>query len=311
MADSTFWRDLASQFQELHDLHGTLGANWHYIVGSGVTGNWEFTGSASGSIRSQFEALARRAAFEIATSDSSDLLTTWLETLRQNRCGFQLGELFIEKKDDGSAGLNHQTGSIHDVCEASANFCRTLESRALQVEFEEKQQNDPQNWSLFRRQFEAFKSIKERRREPPERIPEEFARNTIAQIYDIKPEDVTRQQINFEVAGLLPFYHNIELIPAAPKQESSPIPDTKSGDQTESKPIPASSPEETIAAQLQRLRDECRWTIPELAEAAGIDPRTVDRHLAGKSNPYPRTISAYERAFGKHLKRQVVINKMP
>ncbi len=72
----------------------------------------------------------------------------------------------------------------------------------------------------------------------------------------------------------------------------------------------AITPEETIAAQLQKLRDECRWTIEDLAEATGISVRSIARHLSGKFVPYVRNISAYERAFSKQLKRQVVINKM-
>ena len=139
MADSAFWRDLASQFQALHDFHGTLRFDWHYQIGSGAVGRWEPAGSASGSIRSQFESLARRAAVEIPNKETSDLLIAWLEALRQDRSNFSLGPYFIEKNEDGSEGAHHLTGSIYDVCEASANFCRALEGRALQAEFEETQ----------------------------------------------------------------------------------------------------------------------------------------------------------------------------
>jgi hypothetical protein len=67
---------------------------------------------------------------------------------------------------------------------------------------------------------------------------------------------------------------------------------------------------ETIATQIQRLRDECRWTIPALAEAADLSARQVARHLSGEFKPLARNISSYERAFSNHLKRKVVINKM-
>jgi hypothetical protein len=70
------------------------------------------------------------------------------------------------------------------------------------------------------------------------------------------------------------------------------------------------SPSETIAHQLQRLREECRWTIEDLAAATGMSTRTVARHLSGVGIPYPKNIFAYERAFFKRLKKQVVINKM-
>src|SRR5438445_3584904 len=180
MADSAFGRDLAVQFQALHDSHGALLYDWRDIAGSsGVV--WKFTGSASGSIRRHFETLAIRGASERAKVGNPDLLIVWLEALRHEGYGLQSGE----------------TGSIYNVCEASANFCRILESRALQTEFEEKRCDNP-------------------------------------------------------------------------------------------KPAPASPPEETIAAQLQTLRDECRWTIEDLADATGISTRQVARHLSGEFNPLAR-----------------------
>jgi hypothetical protein len=71
----------------------------------------------------------------------------------------------------------------------------------------------------------------------------------------------------------------------------------------------AVTPKETIATQFQRLRDECRWTIPDLAEAVDISPRQVARHLSGEFQPLPRNMSAYERAFSNHLKRKIVIKE--
>jgi hypothetical protein len=59
-------------------------------------------------------------------------------------------------------------GIIDRVCEASAAFCKKLEARSLQQEFEEKQRRDPRNWSPLRQQLEAFKAIKERRGGPHE-----------------------------------------------------------------------------------------------------------------------------------------------
>jgi ribosome-binding protein aMBF1 (putative translation factor) len=121
---------------------------------------------------------------------------------------------------------SRQTGSISDVCEASANLCRTLERQAFQAEFEERQQPDP------------------------------------------KPRP--------------------------------------SSDLT----VP-SSPEETIAAQLQRLRLECDLTEEALAEQVNMDIRSVQRHLAGESVPRALSVRKYERAFSKLLNRQVVIRQVP
>jgi hypothetical protein len=68
---------------------------------------------------------------------------------------------------------------------------------------------------------------------------------------------------------------------------------------------------ESIAAQLTRLREECRWTIDELAEKIQVNLRTAQRHLASDNIPHKRHIAAYERVFSKELKRQIVIEKMP
>jgi hypothetical protein len=136
MPTSDFWRDLAVQFRALPDPYGMLRASGHYIIGSGVAWGWELTGGASASLRTQFAALARRGAFQIENADANDLLTAWLEALRLERCNFEFGEHLIEGSTD--SGTHHMLGSINRVCEASANFCQILESRALQTEFDEK-----------------------------------------------------------------------------------------------------------------------------------------------------------------------------
>jgi hypothetical protein len=318
MADSAFWRALATEFRELPPECHVLRADRHYVVGSGKLGQWNITASTvTGRVR--FEAVARRAGAEIADpSTRDDLLTVWLETLMaQSESGFRFGPLAIEQNPDGSPGAQHMMGSIANVLEASANYCTILESNAVQAEFEEKQRNHPKNWSDFHQMIEAAEGFKELANAPVKSISEEFARNTLAQIHGIKPEEVTQELINFEIARLLPFYPSIELIPNAPTQ-ASPVAEEKhvyvgieaAREREKPEPVQPSVRSETIAAQLQRLREECRWTIPELAEAADLSSRQVSRHLSGTFQPLPRNISAYERAFSKHLKRKVVINKM-
>ena len=80
--------------------------------------------------------------------------------------------------------------------------------------------------------------------------------------------------------------------------------------------LPAASPiaqgaeAATLAAQIDRLRVECRWTVEKLAEKIGVSPRSVQRHLSGGAAPYSRHIAAYEHEFSKQLRRKVVISKM-
>ena len=140
MAHSDLWRDLAVQFLALAPSpHGDIRASWQYTVGSGIVGNWMLGGGGS-TLRIQVEALARRAAIGLPHKRSPDLLVAWLEAIREDGRGFELSNFFpTELHDDGSKGVTYMLGSINRVCEASANFCRILESRALQAEFEEKQ----------------------------------------------------------------------------------------------------------------------------------------------------------------------------
>jgi hypothetical protein len=233
-SSSQFWQERATLFQQIPGCD-VLHADGHYIIGSGEPWIWQLKGGATEFTREKFENLARQSAFEIAPTGTTDLLVAWLEAIRKEYINFHSEHLAAtEINDDGSKReLEYMVGIIDRVCEASAILCRRLANRALQDEFEEKQRNDPKNWSQFRQQYEALKSIKEVRSEPAERISEEFARNTIARIRGIKPEEVTMEQIRFEISGLLPFYHHIELIPSAPKSESPPIPDTKPTDQAE------------------------------------------------------------------------------
>ncbi|MGB2635016.1 MAG: helix-turn-helix transcriptional regulator, partial [Candidatus Acidiferrum sp.] len=58
-------------------------------------------------------------------------------------------------------------------------------------------------------------------------------------------------------------------------------------------PIALNKPE-PIAKQIDRLREESRLTVEEVAEALDVDPRSVYRHLSGQANPRSRQIAAYE-----------------
>jgi ribosome-binding protein aMBF1 (putative translation factor) len=88
----------------------------------------------------------------------------------------------------------------------------------------------------------------------------------------------------------------------------SPTPETKT---TTEEPPPSEPPRaEAIASQIDRLREECHWTMETLAAKTGLSVRSVQRHLSGDAKPYERNIPAYERAFSKQLKRDVVIRQM-
>lgn len=315
MADSAFWRDLAEKFLASPDFR----ADGHYVIGSGEPWTWQLAGVAAEYIRSAFEALARRAASEIAGAGSPDLLIVWLEELRKGSYNFRFSNQAYEVQSDGTEGPHYLMGSIHGVCQASATLCKKLESEAIQAEFETEQRNNPRNWTPFHQQVAAFNKLKEISAEPALRLSEEFVRSTLGRIHNMKPEDVPAAIINFELAGLASFYKHVELVPST-KSEPAPVSETEHtyvgmdrtrGGQAKSEPITPPPPSETIASQLQRLRKECNWSAERLAEAVKFDLRTVTRHLPGETTPHLRNISAYERVFSNKLKRQIVINKMP
>jgi len=62
---------------------------------------------------------------------------------------------------------------------------------------------------------------------------------------------------------------------------------------------------ETISEQIERLRNECRLAVEDLAEAIDLTPRSVYRHLSGGAHPRKRQLAAYEKVFSEKLKRQV------
>jgi len=65
----------------------------------------------------------------------------------------------------------------------------------------------------------------------------------------------------------------------------------------------------TIGAQIERLRQECDFTVEELAEEVEIDPTNVSRHIRGQSNPSRRSRRKYGRVFSKLLNREIVIRE--
>lgn len=218
MANSAFWQDIAKQFRALPKESVMLRADRVSAVGNLVVGEWTLVGTTSHSV--QFETLARRAASEIPNPASSDLLTAWLEALITRSGARFNSEMTSTHKDQAGATSAHEIGSLYRLPELSADYCKMLESAALQTEFEEKQRNDPRNWSGLRQEFEAVRQLRELIAGPHETITEQFVREAIARHSGTKPEDVTAMQIRSEVAGLIREYP-ITYIPTASASEST------------------------------------------------------------------------------------------
>jgi len=65
---------------------------------------------------------------------------------------------------------------------------------------------------------------------------------------------------------------------------------------------------EPIGSQLRRLQERARLSTEELAERVGLTPRSVFRHLSGKSIPRLNHIGAYEHIFSEVLETTIVID---
>jgi hypothetical protein len=101
MADSAFWRELASQFLLIPDYRGELRADGYYALRSDETWIWKLRGGATDFIYHSFESLARKAATGIATAGAPDLLTLWLEGLRRGQFNFRYTGEAAEIQTDG------------------------------------------------------------------------------------------------------------------------------------------------------------------------------------------------------------------
>lgn len=65
----------------------------------------------------------------------------------------------------------------------------------------------------------------------------------------------------------------------------------------------------TIAQQLKALQRECDISAEKMAEALGVDPRSIYKHLAGQTVPRRDHIAAYEKLFSEHLNRSVILKR--
>jgi hypothetical protein len=68
---------------------------------------------------------------------------------------------------------------------------------------------------------------------------------------------------------------------------------------------PKAPNDESMAVQLNKLCDEARMTVEDVAEAVHIEPRSVYRHLSGEAAPRKRQLDAYEKVFSDKLKRRI------
>jgi hypothetical protein len=137
MADYGFWRELAAEFGAL-DTHGELRADWHQTARMGEptppTADWRIVaaGSYLRSISFSFQSSARRGGMEI--HPAMDSMVAWLEELRSRGLNHEPGPIASEVNPEGGIVACTYTGTISNVCHASADLCKIFESVELEIE---------------------------------------------------------------------------------------------------------------------------------------------------------------------------------
>jgi hypothetical protein len=258
MVNSDFWRELAISFKSVPDFYEFTAYRHYYgelhyfLPTSIVEPEWKFPLAIPPAL-AEFRAMATRGATMLPPLPTGDLAVRWLEALWKEATEGPVRSGIPILGKDRTGKLTELRGTIPRAFEASSSLCRKFESEELQAEFEEKQRNEPRDWSAFRHRVKAQETVSKAQPEPEPAKP------------TTKPDAATA---------------------STPK------------------------PTDTVAAQIKRLRDECRWTNEELAEETHFSSRQVSRHISGDSVPYKRNIAVYERVFSKELKKKVVINQM-
>jgi DNA-binding XRE family transcriptional regulator len=74
------------------------------------------------------------------------------------------------------------------------------------------------------------------------------------------------------------------------------------------KPSSKSQTVKGISSQIDDLRNECRMTVEDLADALDVTPRSIYRHLSGEADPRSRQIAAYEKLFSEKLAKPIRLN---
>ena len=60
-----------------------------------------------------------------------------------------------------------------------------------------------------------------------------------------------------------------------------------------------------IGRNIDTLRKECGWSFDQLAEATGIDKKSILSHVNKGARPIPRILKEYAQAFSKALGRKI------
>jgi hypothetical protein len=127
---------------------------------------------------------------------------------------------FIKQDENGQPTYEEDRQFLDELIRTGWDYIVQRRIGGAQSSSGQPSQN-PEDWSPLHRYIEAGKSIKTLMEGPHEEIRELVVRQSIAERESIKPEEVTWRQIQSEVAGLLPYYPAIRLIPIVAKETTT------------------------------------------------------------------------------------------
>lgn len=122
MLDSDFWQDLSTQFLSVRQ--GGFNLTWLRESDSNLTFDFKHCSEAT---FLHFKTIAQRAGQKLA-SDAIVPFRAWICALIERAPNERPGQHL------GADGIYRESGTISNVCNASVNLCRFLESEALQAE---------------------------------------------------------------------------------------------------------------------------------------------------------------------------------
>jgi hypothetical protein len=134
MPDSTFWKKLAEKFRALPIEYKYLRAEKTIFSNEIQNAKWRLIGNIAH--MADFETLARRGASRMAKNPNPDLLDLWIEKISKEVPDTHDGTTYGETTSKGTVIQSSVTYTLHLLPHRSVTYCKAMESRAIQKEFD-------------------------------------------------------------------------------------------------------------------------------------------------------------------------------
>jgi ribosome-binding protein aMBF1 (putative translation factor) len=141
MTIPAFWRTLANDFEAAHKVSDFTVYRSYYQGRSSGPPYWQLP-IGSPKISAEFEALATRAAMNLATPTETNLVQVWLEALWTEATTGPVRQGIDVLERNEITGLMHLRGKIENTFRASSILCSKFEAEALRAEFSQRKHDE-------------------------------------------------------------------------------------------------------------------------------------------------------------------------